>query len=123
MADTIVEALEQDVQSAFKDFAAKPTQSGRIRLRDKLRVIADALEVESYGMDDEAAVLLRVGIGDLRSIADAALVAPVDALLLDTDTATPQKPVPAPRPKTRGVGKRLMAELQFLFLPKKRSRR
>lgn len=91
MADTILETLEEDMNAAFREFAARPTQSGRINLRHRLLTIAGALEVEAYNLPDAEAIPLNNAIGELKALAEVALIAPKESLIMQQDTPVPVK--------------------------------
>ncbi len=101
MADTVLESLEKEIDKAFQKFALRPTQSARVQLRHELLTIAGALDVEAANLETADAMTLRIAITDLRTVAETVLVAPVDALILESDrpVAPAPKPVVPPKPK------------------------
>lgn len=116
MADTILEILEEEIGKAFRQFAAKPTQSGRIQLRHDLLTIAGALEVEANNLPDAEASLLRKGITDLKALGEVALVAPKEVLITKADTVQElPKPAPAPKPRDKGLVAALFRDVVRAF--------
>lgn len=96
MADppTILLSLEKDMQNAFQDFANYPTQSNRVKLRQRLLQIAGALEVEAYNLEDaEEAALLSQVVDNMKQLADNALIAPKDSLVRGYVPQAPPKAV------------------------------
>jgi len=120
MADTILETLEEDMSAAFKEFAARPTQSGRVNLRHKLLTIAGALEVEAYNMPENDSAMLRPAIEELKVLAEIALVAPKESLITKADTPAPLPQEPAVQssgiPRWQWLlGAKVIADIAKLF--------
>jgi hypothetical protein len=119
MSDTVLESLNQELDAAFREFAERPTQSGRVKLRGRLLTLAGALDVEVGMLEGEERRLLAGAISDVRKIAEAALTLPKEALITDKDTA----PLPAPKLKVvkrqpqqnRGVQRGLMLVGALMF--------
>ena len=80
---TVLESIEYEIGEAFREFGLHPTHSARVRLRGKLITFSSALEVESNaeGVSSTEAAMLRKVSTDLLTLAEAALVAPVESLL------------------------------------------
>ena len=121
MADTILETLEEDIESAFRAFAAKPTNSARMVLRSKLLEIAGAMEVEANLMDQDTAYELNKGITDLKALAELALVAPKELLITQADNEF-QKPAVQKKPSnivrnraTWWIGAKILTDIAKLF--------
>lgn len=122
MSDTVLESLEQEVNVAFRQFAAAPTQSGRIKLRHTLLTIAGALDVEAANLPENEAMTLRIAITDMRALAELALVAPKEVLIQPQDSLVAAKPAPPPKPKPvvpPQLGKSLFRDLLGLFKSKR----
>jgi hypothetical protein len=100
MADTVLESLEQEISSAFREFAVRPTQSARITLRHRLLTAAGALDVEAYNLPQEQAAPLIAAIADLRTLAEAVLIAPKESLITQADLTVP---IPEPEPAVQEV--------------------
>ena len=120
---SVLEMLEEDMHAAFRDFAATPTNSGRVKLRHKLLTLAGAMDVEAEALDGTDAIKLTGAIAQIRELAEVALVAPKEAFMLPQDNVV-QKPVApvkvAPPPKkgpspTKGLGKAILRDIFKLF--------
>lgn len=90
----IMLSLEKDMHQAFQQFTNYPTQSGRVKLRQKLLSIAGALEVEAYNLPSDEAAILSGAIENLKVLAETALVAPKEVLVKGYAPEAPQKAQP-----------------------------
>jgi hypothetical protein len=90
----ITKSLDEDLEKAFAEFSLSPTQSARVKLRGKLRVIADALDVESYQHAGKEQELLALAASRVRELSELVLVAPVNSIVSENSPkAKAKKPV------------------------------
>lgn len=77
----VSEALMKEYKDAFDDFSKSPTQSARVKLRMRLRQVADAVDVEAHQYDEPLRSKVLGAAEAVRETGEAVLVAPLHVIV------------------------------------------